>query len=101
MLFFVLHTPPEVARTLGERVAELRLLRNWKRATLAERSGVSSASLRRFETTGQISLESLLKLALALGCLDQFEELLRPPPARSIADLDRQRAAPRRKRGTT
>lgn len=100
MLSFVLRTPPEVARSLGERVAELRLLRNWKRATLAERAGVSSASLRRFETTGQISLESLLKLALALGCLDQFDELLRPPPARSIADLDRQRVARRRKRGT-
>lgn len=39
---------------------------------LAQRSGVSLGSLKRFEHTGQISLESLLKLALVLGCLDDF-----------------------------
>lgn len=39
----------------------------------ATRSGVSLGSLKRFERTGQISLESLLKLAFVLECLGEFE----------------------------
>ncbi len=34
---------------------------------LAERSGVSLGSIKRFESSGQISLESLLKLAQILN----------------------------------
>ena len=101
MLSLGLRTPVEVARMLGERIVELRLTYNWKRETLAERAGVSVPTLRRLETTGQASLDHLLRVALALGCLDQFEQLLKPPPARSFAELDRQNAAKRRKRGTT
>lgn len=40
---------------------------------LASRAGMSWSSLKRFEYTGLISLESLLKLALILGCLDDFD----------------------------
>lgn len=95
-----LFTPAEVARQLGERATQLRLGRNWKRETLAERAGVSVFLIKRFEASGQVSLENLLKLALALDCLDQFEALMRAPPVRSIAELDRQNSTPRRRRGT-
>jgi len=40
---------------------------------LAKRSGVSLGSIKRFELTGQISLESLLKLAHVLNRLNDFE----------------------------
>ena len=40
---------------------------------LSTRADVSLGSLKRFETSGQISLESLLKLALVLECLGDFE----------------------------
>lgn len=101
MLSLALRTPTAVARLLGERVVELRLTRNWKRETLAQRAGVSLPTLRRLETTGQASLASLLKVALALGCLEQFEQVLIPPPARSFTELDQRTVARRRKRGTT
>jgi len=42
---------------------------------LSSRSGVSLGSLKRFESYGQISLESLLKLALVLECLEDFEKI--------------------------
>jgi len=45
---------------------------------LANRSGVSLGSIKRFESTGQISLESLLKLSLVLGRLNDFELILKP-----------------------
>lgn len=97
MLSLSLYTPAELAKELGARAARLRLRQNWKRTTLAERSGVSAASLKRFETSGQISLDNLLKLALALGCLDQFERLMEPPPPTSLAALERQTTTPRRR----
>jgi len=85
---FALHTPEDVARQLAERVKILRLRRNWKRATLAERSGVSEASLKRFERTGHISLENLLKLAFTLDRLEELTTLFTPAPATSIKDLE-------------
>ena len=82
-----LSTPEETAQQLAQKVRALRLSRNLKQATLAERSGVSLASLRRFERTSLISLQNLLKLSFALGRLSDFEPLLQPPAAGSIAEL--------------
>lgn len=45
---------------------------------MAERSGVSLGSLKRFESHGKISLESFLKLVHLLGRLEEFSHLLNP-----------------------
>ena len=92
-------SPAEMGRDLAERARALRLARNLTRATLARRAGVSAASLKRFETTGRASLELVLKVAHALGRLDELAELFLPPPARSIEELERRSETPRRKRG--
>jgi HTH-type transcriptional regulator/antitoxin HipB len=96
---FSLTTPEQVSRTLASRVRALRLARGWKQATLAQRSGVTLASLRRFEESGKISLQNLLALAFALHRLDDFDALLRPPPAASLAELEAAETRPERKRG--
>lgn len=93
-----LFTPREVAERLGARMMQLRLARDWRRATLAERAGVSVATVSRFETAGQITLDNLLKLAHALGALDAFEGVF-VAPAGSIAELERSVAATQRRRG--
>jgi HTH-type transcriptional regulator / antitoxin HipB len=85
---FELKTTGEIAQALAMRVKELRLQRKWKRATLAERSGVSEASLRRFEQSAKVSLENFLKLVSALDRLDEMDQLLQPPQAKSIDDLE-------------
>ena len=84
---------------LAARARELRLALGWRQVTLAERSGVSLASLRRFEESGQVSLRSLLKLAFALNRLDDFDALLQPPPAASVAELEAREKKPTRQRG--
>jgi transcriptional regulator with XRE-family HTH domain len=84
-----LQTPAEVARELGLRVRELRLARNWRRATLAERAGVGLSTIARFETSGRATMANLLAIADALGRLDELAQLFRPPPARSLAELER------------
>ena len=80
-------TPPETEQLLAERFKTLRLQAGYKRTTLAARAGVSLASLKRFETTGQVSLKNLLRLAHALGRLPEFADLFAPPEARSLAEL--------------
>lgn len=96
---FTIQSPVEVARNLAAKTKRLRLGRKWTRRTLSQRSGVPESSLRRFEDTGKISLESFLKLACALGKLDEAEAMFNPPRIRSIEDLERQ-AVPLPKRGT-
>ncbi len=62
---------------LTERFKKRRKERKLSQKALAQSSGVSYASLRRFEQTGEISLRSLVKLANAIGCLSDFEELFK------------------------
>lgn len=99
MQAFSLKTPEEVRRNLAARLKTLRLARGWKQATLAERSGVSLASLRRFEESGKVSLESLLALAFALHRLDDFDGVFEAPPAATLAELEAREVRPRRHRG--
>jgi len=56
---------------------------------LAIKSGMSLGSLKRFESSGQISLESLLKVALVLECLGDFDRVCvkREEMPESIEDL--------------
>lgn len=96
---FSLKTPDQVAETLAVRLKELRLARGWKQTTLAQRSGVSLGSLRRFEDSGQVSLQNLLALAFALNRLEDFDSLFQPPPASSLAELEAGEKRPTRKRG--
>ena len=91
--------PAEMGKSLAERTKALRLLKGWTRNTLAQRAGVSTASLKRFETTGKASLELVLKVGHALARLDEFGKLFLPPAARSIEELEQRTAAPMRKRG--
>ena len=96
-----IHSPDEVARQLADRIRAERLRQGWKQETLAERSGVSLPTIRRYERTGRTSVGNLLRLCHALGRLDAFTDLLKPPPASSIAELEARAAAttPTRKRG--
>lgn len=72
-----LTTPVEVMRQLGARIKDKRLAANLTQAGLATRSGVSTGSIKRFESTGEISLKSLLKIALVLRCLNEMDELFK------------------------
>lgn len=61
--------------------ANLRVVRKEQKITqqmLSEKSGVAYASIKKFESTGIIALESLLKLCNALGRLSEFEKILKP-----------------------
>lgn len=77
----------ETAYDLVEREKKLRKSRKITQRDLARRSGVSYASIRRFETTGEISFRSLLSIANALGCLDDFDSAFKEPPLTDLREL--------------
>ena len=68
-------TPRDVQRDLAKRFKTRRLALNLTQEGLAARAGVSWSSLKRFEHTGLIALEALLKLAMVLGCLSDFDRV--------------------------
>ena len=92
-------TPDEMAEQIAKRVRAKRLLLNFSQRTLAERSGVSYGTLKKFEHTGQISLESLLKLALTLNALEEFKNLFLAQKFESPTSLDKLMRDHSRKRG--
>ncbi len=83
-------TAGEMQKAIASRARDLRLELNLSQQTLSKKSGVSYGSLKKFEQTGQISLESLLKLAIVLGCMDDFQLLFalkHPEEALSLDEL--------------
>jgi transcriptional regulator with XRE-family HTH domain len=63
---------------------------------LATMSGVSVGSIRRFEQTGAIAFESLVRIMRALDCEDELSALFSKPAYRSIQEvIDEQREAGR------
>ena len=89
MLSFLPKTPMEVMHELSAKFKERRKSLGLTKTELATRSGVSLGSLKRFEGSGQIALESLLKLALVLECLGDFEKVCESKELmpKSIEDL--------------
>lgn len=70
--------PSEVLKDTALKYRYLRKRAKLSQTEIAERSGVSYGSIKRFERTGQISLESFLKLLHILNRLDDFDTILQP-----------------------
>lgn len=70
--------PTDFLEELALRHKALRKKSGYTQNDLAARSGVSLGSIKRFELTGQISLESLLKLAHILNHINDFEMIFKP-----------------------
>lgn len=62
---------------IAKRFVTIRKNRKVSQQRLSILSGVSYASIRRFEKTGDISLSSLVKLALSLQLYDDLDNLFK------------------------
>ena len=80
-------TPKEIMILLSKNIIALRKLAKMSQRELSERSGVAYASIRKFESTGIISLEPLLKICEALKRLTDFESILLPSDMKRKKDL--------------
>lgn len=90
IISFIMKTPGEMATYLAQQARSERLRLNFTQKTLSKRSGVSYSVIKKFEQTGKISLESLLKLSLVLDSLDDFELLFskKSKPFLTLKDLE-------------
>lgn len=84
-------TAEEIDMKLAGRIRGIRKRRSISQKKLSEMSGVSYGSIKRFETTGQISLLSLTKLAFALNEVDEIRNLFTDVPYRSIQEVINER----------
>lgn len=87
MNFFNLKTPYEVSIKIAEKAKAKRKYMKLTQQQLSDKSGVSLGSLKRFERTGDIFLSSLLKIALVLDSLKEFERLFDKPEYTSIEEI--------------
>ncbi len=82
-------TPADVQRRLADALRQRRKGRRLSRAALARQSSVPASTIKRFETTGQISLRQFI---LLWQCVDDLAALAalaaeRPALPRSIDEV--------------
>ena len=97
MRTFIISSSTAICSELGQRCKVLRLTRNLTQKQLADMTGASLSSVRRFEVQGQGSLELFVKITQALQVVQQLEPLFSQQEA-SIADIEKQQAAMQRQR---
>lgn len=84
-------------RRIGEQLAVWRRLRRLTAAQVADRAGLSRHTVMRLENGGGASLESVLRIARALGVLDSLVGAL-DPYATDVGRLRSEEALPERVR---
>ena len=72
--------------TIGQRLAGVRLARNVTQKALSEEAGIGLRTLRRLESGEPSTLDSFLRVAMAL---DLADDLLAAVPSRDIRPIER------------
>lgn len=86
----VWETAEELDKEIAKRIRKIRKRRSISQEKLSAMSGVSYGSIKRFEATGQISLLSLTRLAMALHLADELRELFTNVPYKNIEEVIRE-----------
>ena len=84
---YIWETAEELDKKIANRVRLIRKRRSISQERLAQLSGVSFGSVKRFETTGQISLISLTKISMALDMADDLRQIFTEVPYRNIQEV--------------
>lgn len=77
----------EINNDIAQKIVRLRKRKKITQKQLAVRLGVSLGSLKRFEQSGEISLQSLTKIAIALDVENELEDLFNNVPFASIEEV--------------
>ena len=99
MLAIIISNPQSIMQDLKDKFKQKRLSLNLTQEGLSNKSGVSLGSIKRFESSGEISFESLLKVALVLNCLDDFKNIANEKDEQYDSMEDLLKIKPIKKRG--
>ncbi len=98
---FTLDNPEEMCKDIARDFRRRRIEKDISQKQMAEKSAVALATIRHFERTGQISLKSLVALAVAMGYATELKTLFRDPKFSTTDELlqinrnrDKRRARP-------
>ena len=80
-------TPNEIAKELVEKIKQHRKKLKISQAQLAAKSGVSLGSIKRFESKYEISLNSFIKILIALNLEHDLENLFLQKSYNSIDEV--------------
>lgn len=99
-------TDTSVIRELGGRARQERLRRNLTQATVAERAGIGTATLKRLEDGNDVSLSTIVAVLRVLGGIDALDAILPTPltsplDAADTAKPQRQRSRPNAQQPST
>ena len=67
--------PSDVMQRTAQRAKALRLEQNITQQELADKVGIAVGTVKRFEKTGEIQFNHLLRIALVLGKLEDFSNI--------------------------
>lgn len=84
---FIWESPSEIALHLAKRIKRIRKYKKITQKQLATRSNVSYGALKKFEQTGEISLVSLVKIAMELNLTDEINALFSQPVYMNIDEV--------------
>ena len=84
---------------MAERLKAARLARNMQQGELAAAAGVSRGTVQNLETKAQCSLDSLVRMAVALGMANDLALAFVRKPS-SIAEMEKA-ARPTRQRASS
>ena len=79
--------PGEIAKDIAKQEKGKRKKRKLTQAELSARAGISLASLKRFEQTGEISFVSLIKIAVVLDESETLDQLFQTREYSSIQEV--------------
>ena len=77
----------EINIGIAKRIVLLRKRKKITQKYHAIKSGVSLGSIKRFEQCGEISLQSLTKIAISLDIENELEDLFTEVPFTSIEEV--------------
>ena len=80
-------TPNDIAKELIEKIKQHRKKLKISQAQLASKSGVSLGSIKRFESKYEISLNSFIKILIALNLEQDLENLFTQRSYNSIDEV--------------
>ncbi len=80
-------TPNDIAKELVEKIKQHRKKLKISQAQLASKSGVSLGSIKRFESKYEISLNSFIKILIALNLEHDLENLFLQKSYNSIDEV--------------
>lgn len=80
-------SPNDIAKEFVEKIKQQRKILKISQVRLAAKSGVSFASIKRFESKHEISLSSLIKILIALNLEKDFENLFTQKTYNSIDEV--------------